>query len=75
MNTPHVQFIIDSSGHKSSVVLPYKQWELFNNNYHMLLNKIRVLTGIKDGLNEVIEAKRTGKKLQTLSSFLNESRG
>jgi hypothetical protein len=32
-----------------------------------------VLTGIKKGFIEVKEAKRTGKKLQTLKAFLSES--
>jgi hypothetical protein len=33
-----------------------------------------VLTGIKNGLDEVKAAKKTGKKLQSLSSFLDEYR-
>jgi hypothetical protein len=74
MSTPQVRFIIDNAGHKSSVVVPYRQWEKFNSNYHKLLNKIRVLTGIKEGFREVTEAQKTGKKLQKLSAFLNESR-
>ena len=34
--------------------------------------KKKVLSDIKEGLFEIKEAKRTGKKLKTLAAFLNE---
>ncbi len=34
--------------------------------------KQRVLDGIKEGLLEIQEAKRTGKKMKTIDEFLNE---
>ena len=44
-----------------------------NQDYHKLQNKLNVLTRIKDGLTEVREAKKSGKKLQTLKDFLRDS--
>jgi hypothetical protein len=41
--------------------------------HSMLESKINILTGIKEGLNEIKEAKKTGKKLQTLKEFLIET--
>ncbi|MFK7907832.1 MAG: hypothetical protein AB8B69_22060 [Chitinophagales bacterium] len=38
--------------------------------YQKLLNKLEVIEGIRVGLLEVKEAKRTGKKLQSLDDFL-----
>ena len=73
MATP-IQFIVDQEGHKKSVIVPYKQWEEMNLRYEKLQNKVQVLTGIKDALKEVAEARKTGKKLPTLTEFLNESR-
>ncbi|MFN8314965.1 MAG: hypothetical protein U0T32_00775 [Chitinophagales bacterium] len=35
--------------------------------------KQKVLKSVKNGLLEIKEAKRTGKKLKTLSEFLNEA--
>lgn len=35
------------------------------------LNKRRILTGIQKAIEEVAEAKKSGKKLQTLKDFLN----
>ncbi len=35
--------------------------------------KLKVLKSVKNGLLEIKEAKRTGKKLKTLSEFLNEA--
>ena len=73
MPTP-IQFIIDQEGHKKSVIVPYKQWEDLNQRYEKLHNKIKILTGIQDAMNEVEQARKTGKKLQTLTDFLSESR-
>ncbi|GAA4439090.1 hypothetical protein GCM10023188_35150 [Pontibacter saemangeumensis] len=73
MATP-IQFIVDNEGHKKSVIVPYKQWEELNQRYEKLNNKVHILTGIKEALEEVAHSRKTGKKLQTLSDFLNENR-
>ena len=67
------QYLVDENGDKTSVVIPLKTWERINNEYAGLQNKLKVLTNIKDGLKEVKEAQKSGKKLQTLKSFLSES--
>lgn len=59
-----VKYIVDDRGVKTSVIVPYGQWE-----------KIEVFLAIQDGLGELKTAKRHNKKLQTLSEFLNESNG
>jgi hypothetical protein len=74
MSATAVQFIVDNAGHKTSVIVPFKKWEMLTSQHEKLLNKIRVLTGIADGLDEVKAAKKTGKKLQSLSDFIDESR-
>jgi hypothetical protein len=74
MATP-IQFITDHEGHKKSVIVPYKQWEELNRRYEQLNNKVKILTGIQDAMKEVEQARKTGKKLPTLTDFLNESRG
>lgn len=66
-------YIVDEKGKKTSVLVPLKTWEKITTDYSQLQNKLRVLTGIKDGLNEIKDAKRSGKKLQTLKDFLRES--
>ncbi len=73
MATP-IQFIIDNEGHKKSVLVPYKQWEELNQRYEKLNNKVQILTGIQEAIKEVAHARKTGKKLQTLTDFLDESR-
>ncbi len=73
MATP-IQFIIDNEGHKKSVIVPYKQWEELNQRYEKLNNKVQILTGVQEAMKEVTHARKTGKKLQTLTDFLNENR-
>jgi hypothetical protein len=62
--------MIDESGQKTSVLVPVKVWEDLNANYQKLQNKINVFSSIKEGLTEIREMKKSGKKLQTLKGFL-----
>jgi hypothetical protein len=68
-----LKYMIDENGDKTSVLVPLKTWEKINQDYSKLQNKLKVLTGIKEGLIEVEEAKKSGKKLQTLKDFLREN--
>jgi len=70
-----LKYMVDENGDKTSVLVPIKTWEKINQDYAKLQNKLKVLTGIKEGLAEIREAKKTGKKLQTLKDFLRESNG
>lgn len=65
-----LKYIVDETGHKISVMVPVKVWEDLNANYQKLQNKLSVFSSIKQGLNEVKTAKKSGKKLQTLKDFL-----
>lgn len=70
-----LKYMIDEKGEKTSVLVPLKTWERMNQEYNKLQNKLKVLTGIKEGIKEVKEARKSGKKLQTLKDFLRESNG
>ena len=48
-------------------------WQKMNEDYAKLQNKLKVLPGIKAGMAEVNDAKKEGRKLQTLKEFLLES--
>ena len=68
-----LKYMVDEKGEKTSVLVPLKTWEKINQDYFKLQEKLKVLVSLKDGLREVKEAKKTGKKLQTLKEFLRES--
>jgi hypothetical protein len=68
-----VKYMVDENGDKTSVLVPIKTWAKINQDYAKLQNKLNVLVGLKNALSEVKEARRSGKKLQTLKSFLRES--
>ncbi len=70
-----LKYMVDEKGERTSVLVPLKTWEKINQEYDRLQAKIKVLTGVKDGLKEIKEARKSGKKLQTLKDFLNESHG
>ena len=68
-----LKYMIDEKGDKTAVLVPLKTWERINQEYCKLQNKLNILTGLKDGFNEVKEARKSGKKLQTLKDFLREN--
>ena len=70
----NVQYVVDNSGSKISVILPFIEWEKLNSEYQKLQNKMEIMLGIQNSISEIKEAKKTGIKLQTLTDFLNESR-
>jgi len=41
----------------------------------VLEEKIRLLLGIQEAVQEVRQARKTAKKLQTLGEFIHENRG
>lgn len=43
-----------------------------NEDCSKLQKKIEILTGIKDSLQEIKSARKSGKKFQTLKDFLSE---
>ncbi len=68
-----IQYIVDNSGSKISVILPFAEWEKLNTEYQKLKNKLEIMTGIQKSMNEIRRAKKTGAKLQTLTDFIDES--
>lgn len=65
-----LQYIIDDTGQKTTVLVPLKVWEDLNTNYQKLQKKLEIFNGITEGFNEVQQIKKTGRKLQTLKDFL-----
>ena len=68
-----LKYMIDEKGDKTSVLVPFKTWEKMNQDFIKLQNKLKVFADLKEGFNEVKEARTSGKKLQTLKEFLSES--
>jgi hypothetical protein len=65
-----LQYIVDQSGQKTSVLVPVKMWEDLNTSYQKLQTKLTILNSVRKGLEEVQTAKKSGRKLQTLKDFL-----
>lgn len=68
-----LKYMVDENGEKTSVLVPIRTWEKINKEYTQLQNKLKVFTSINEGLSEIKEARKSGKKLQTLKDFLRES--
>lgn len=68
-----LQYITDPAGNKTAVVISYAEWVTFERKYQKLLKKLDVLDTVREGIQEVKEARRKGAPLQSLEDFLNES--
>lgn len=72
MSNP-IKYMVNDRGTRTSAIVPIRTWMKLNDEYKKLQKKLTFLTGLKGALQETSEAKKTGKKLQTLKDFLNES--
>jgi len=69
-----IQIYTDENGNKTSVIVPYKDWAKMNARLKALQNKLKIFSGIREGIQEVKEARKTSRELQNLTDFINESR-
>ncbi len=53
----NIQYVVDHSGNKVSVILPFSEWEQLNSQYEKLKKKLEVLQGIQESMNEIRYAK------------------
>jgi hypothetical protein len=44
-----LKYMVDENGDKTSALVPLKTWEKINQDYSKLQNKLKVLTGLKEG--------------------------
>ena len=72
MKSGKLKYIINEKGVKIYVLVPLKTRKKINDDYARLKNKLNLFFGIKNGLREIKEAKKTGKKLQTLNDFVSK---
>ena len=70
--TLQIQYITDEKGEKHAVVIPFKQWEKFELEHRLLVNKMKVMTTVREGIRDVKDSSKNRKKLQSLAEFLNE---
>ena len=54
--------------------MPYEDWAKINARLESLQNKLKIFSSIREGMQEIKEARKKGKNLQNLSDFINESR-
>lgn len=68
----NVQIVKDTEGKPQSVVIPYNEWKTYELQYEKLKNKLSVLIGIQEAIEEVKEIKAGRKKGKTLKQLLDE---
>ena len=69
-----IQIYTDENGNKTSVIVPYKDWAKMNRRLKALQSKLKIFSGIREGIQEVKEARTANRELQNLADFINESR-
>lgn len=67
-----LQYITDAAGTKTSVIIPFAEWEAFAVQHQQLQKQLTILKNIQSGIKEVKDARKKGVELQSLTDFLNE---
>ena len=70
--TLHIEYITDKKGKAKSVVIPSKEWEAFNKAFSKMKNKLDILLGIQNAMDEVRLIQSGKKRGKTSKEFLNE---
>ncbi|MBL4586444.1 MAG: hypothetical protein JKX84_05235 [Flavobacteriales bacterium] len=65
-----VQYIVDDTSKKRSVIIPFAEWEKRTKKLDELQNKLDVFQTISESVSEIKNARKKGKELQNLSDFL-----
>lgn len=64
-----VSYITDINGNQSAVVIPIAEWKAMNERLTKNQNKLKILTGLKEAVEEVNRAKEGKLELKTLKDF------
>lgn len=67
-----IEYITDSKGRQKSVIISHRQWKNLEADYNKMKNKIKILTGLQDALDEVKNIKNGKKKGKTLKEVIDE---
>ncbi|HCE57583.1 MAG TPA: hypothetical protein DER09_07155 [Prolixibacteraceae bacterium] len=68
-----VRYITDGYGNQSAVVIPIADWNALNERLTKIQNKLKILTGLEDAVDEVNLAREDKLELKTLRDFLDEN--
>jgi PHD/YefM family antitoxin component YafN of YafNO toxin-antitoxin module len=69
----NINYITDSYGKQSAVIIPIDDWKLMNDKLIKIENKLKILTGLKDAIEEVHQAREGKIELQSFKDFLDEN--
>jgi len=68
----HIQYLTDSTGAKTAVQIPFKEWKVLADDYKHLQQCDTVKTKFADAFNEISDIEKGKKKAETLKEFLHE---
>ncbi|MEN9613153.1 MAG: hypothetical protein RLZZ628_3967 [Bacteroidota bacterium] len=68
----NLSYVTDIAGNPIAVLVPIQDWLAIQKEHEETKRKLEILQGIQSALQEVRQAKKENRKLQSLSDFLNE---
>jgi hypothetical protein len=70
--TQNIKYIVDGTGKRQEVVLPFSLWERMLSDLETLQEKQRLLLGLQQACREIKLQQQGGLPEQTLEEFINE---
>lgn len=67
-----IQYVTDAEGEQNAVIIPIDEWNKLQDKYRKLKNKLDVLKGLQEAVEEVNDIKKGKKKGKTLEELLDE---
>lgn len=67
-----IQYVTDAKGEQNAVIVPIEQWRKLKEDYRKVRNKLDVLQGLQDAVDEVNAIKSGEKVGKSLNELLDE---
>ena len=68
----NISYLVDKEGKRIAVQISIDEWKKVVEEFKKIQKTNEILQGLKEAFLEVKQAKKEGRKLQTLEDFLKE---
>lgn len=68
----HIKYLTDDKGTKTAVLIPFREWTKFIEDYNHFRQYAKLKKGIKDAFQEIKQIESRNAEVISLNEFLND---